>query len=120
MNTPNELKIYDGDYLITFSEVFNVYTNELKINNIAGFEIFIKFLKNNSIKDSPVHVKGDNEKRIIIIELINFHNSLGAALSDRLPIIETINGKNFYISIHSKGLNEESSFLQVSVTIYFK
>jgi len=119
-----EIKFYDGDYEIIFSNIFNIYDNTLIIEKIAGFKVEFKFLSDT--ESAPkIETSSDNSARIMTIKLFNFNSSLGVGTIKRLPIINLEQSQNdqvkqIYFSIHSKSLDNTTGFLQISVTFYLK
>jgi len=119
-----EIKFYDGDYEIIFSNIFNIYDNTLIIEKIAGFKVEFEFLSDT--ESAPkIETSSDNSARIMTIKLFNFNSSLGVGTIKRLPIINLEQSQNdqvkqIYFSIHSKSLDNTTGFLQISVTFYLK
>jgi hypothetical protein len=120
MTNNSEIKIYDGDYEIMYSADFNIYENKLTLSRIAGFSVEFLFEKDPTVSgSSSLKIEGDDKIKKVVITLINFDNVFGAGTTKKIPIIKT-KDKQIFFSVHSKSLNEESSFLKVSVTFYIK
>jgi len=116
-----DAKVFDGDYKIIYSRDFNIYENKLTINSIRGFLIEFIFEKDpTTLGLPPLKIEGDNTNKKVKIILTNFNNTLGAGTTKRIPIINSEDGSQVYFSIHAKSLDENSSFLKVSVTFYSK
>lgn len=113
-----EIKAFDGQAEIIYSNTFNIYENILRVKPIDDFEIIFTFLEDLSKKESSISLNGDNTNKKLTINLINFNNVLGIGTTRKLTILRTDDNKDIYFSIHAKSLNETTSFKQVSVTFY--
>ncbi|UMX47748.1 MAG: hypothetical protein L7H18_04895 [Candidatus Nealsonbacteria bacterium DGGOD1a] len=117
----SQIKFFDGDYEILYSGDFNIYENKLVIDKIAGFSFEFLFTKDSNINGQlPIKIEGDGINKIVKISLVNFDNTLGAGTTKKIPIINTIDSKQIFFSIHAKSLDASSTFLKVSVTFYIK
>lgn len=115
----SQIKYYDGDYEIIFSEIFNIYENKLVIQKIENFEFTFLFEDDLSNKQSLININGDNNTKKVIIKLTNFKNTLGIATTKKLQILSVDKeNKKIFFSIHVKSLNESNSFKEVSITFY--
>lgn len=115
-----DIKIYDGDFEILFTKTVNIYEDKLIFDLIEEFKFIFVFTKDNDKEWTVMNIQGDEENKTVTITLTNFHNTLGASTTRKVKIIETKEGKEIYFSIFAKGLNETSSFLQVTTTFYRK
>jgi len=113
-------KVFDGDYEILYSKVFNVYQNKLIFKNIDGFEVTFNFIFDKNKRGGKIGLKGDNDAKKIYINLYNYNNSLGLGSGSPIAIMKTGDNRDVLFSIHVKSLNETTSFLQVSITFYLK
>jgi len=113
-------KIFDGDYEIIYSNVFNVYQNKLTFRKIDNFEVIFEFIADKSKKHAILEITGDDDSKKVYIKLYNFNNSLGLGTTEPVKFLKTNEGRDILFSIHAKSLNQTTTFLQVSITFYLK
>lgn len=114
----SKIKAFDGDYEIVYSGDFNVYENKLKVSGILDLVFEFLFEKNTEKPNPHYEVKGEGKN--ITMKLYNFSQNFGAGTTNILPIATASDGRKFFFSIHTKSLSENTSFLKVSLTFYFK
>lgn len=114
-----EITAYDGDYEIIFNGVFNIYENKLTVKNLMGFEFVFEFTTDSGSQSKWEIMPGEKEKSAII-KLTNFKKPLGIGMIKKIPILTLETGHDLYFSLHSKSLNDTTSFIQVSLTFYKK
>lgn len=121
MNT--KIKIFDGEYEIIYSGVFNIYNNILKIEGIKDIDYSFEFVFKIDLENitSRSETSGDDVNKNVLITFYNFNNQLGVANSKIIPILtDDVRKKNTFFSIHVRSLGQDSSFLQVVVSFYMK
>lgn len=120
--------VYDGEYEIIFSEVFNLYEGSLKIKNLLP-ELTLEFNFLDDIENKSSHFEGKTDliKKIFIFDFYNFKNPFGVGTTKPVEISsikEKIAGvsvdKKMFISLMARTLSSETSFLQVTITLYKK
>jgi hypothetical protein len=117
----SELRAFDGEYEIIFSETFNLYENKLIISGILGFTFDLIFIKDEVNSKPHFESKSNDIKKHITVSFFNFNNPLGVGTTQKNPILEIKDeGKKIYMSIFVRSISPESSFLQVGVTFYKK
>lgn len=118
------LTVKDGDFQLLFSRSINVYSNVLLIQPLAGFKLKLVFKVDKNKQDTAIRFDGVNEQNESVITLTNFNHALGAATIKPVKIIKLTNGehsgKSIYISVFSRALNDATTLLNVTVSIYLK
>lgn len=113
------IKAYDWDYEIVFSNNYIIYENKLTFKWIYGFDVILNFITDKNIKHSPIERKYDEKN--IIINLTNFNNVAWTWATKKLVILEKIDwNKQLSISLHWESLIETLTFMRVAVTFYLK
>lgn len=115
-----DIKMFDWDLEIIFSDTVNVYENDLKIQGIGWFDFTFIFKRDKEKEWTNLEVKAWNEEKTAIVTLTNFHNPLWAATTKHIKIAKNADGNEIFFSISAKSLNEETDFLQATITFYKK
>jgi len=122
MLSSKDVEIFDGDYEIIYSGIFNVYEDKLVIKNIIPKTIFeFEFQSDADSIDQyrPVRVTPKGKK--LHIKLFGFYQPLGIGTTKPIPIAKNKSKKQeLFFSIHGKSLGKKSNFLQVGITFYLK
>jgi hypothetical protein len=112
--TQEEIKIFDGDDEIIFSESFNIYEEQLKINNFLGFNFAFVFEKefSDNKKDILVDIK---DKNIKIVLSKKFRNSIGSMSSEKIAFLQKDKEKILF-SIFGQQIGKET--LHITINFY--
>ena len=119
----SEFQIYDGDYEIVFSNTFNLYEDKLSVKPIRWYEVEFIFLKDSNQNGSLVNFESDSNSNKIKVLLTNFNNSLGTWTTKKISLMtfwEWNDKKEIFFSLFGSSLNESTTFLQVTLTLYVK
>lgn len=117
----SQFSIFDWSDEILFSNTFNVYNNELKLEKIWWFDLIFNFTKDWNENEWQIKVQSDSEKKEIRILLTNFWTTLGTWTTNKMSIMTIgswMDKKEIFFSLFGSSLNEINTFLQVTLTIY--
>jgi hypothetical protein len=123
MEDMKDVKIYDGDDEIVFSNVLNVYDNSLKIKNIKGIDITFSFDEESSEKrEKDIDIHGEGNAATVSFSS-KIRNTLGSGTTSKTQLAEiTIGSEKFKLlfSIYVSKMGEKSSGLNASITLYLR
>ncbi len=117
-NNTRDLKVFDKDYEIIFSDTLNIYNNQLNLKNAGGIDFEFNFITKPDSKESSFDAKYVN--KIFTINLYNFRNSLGIGTTKPYSLLKLNTGQEIYFSLHAKSLSETTDFIQVTLCLYKK
>lgn len=119
-----QVKKYDGNDEIVFSDSFNIYENTLSIKDLLGFNF--KFVFEDTLPTLPpanpqkdVSIEGAG-KDVTITFSAKLRNTLGSGTSTKIPIVTFTDGKNLLFSVYSSKIGDGTSALSVTVTFYLR
>ena len=119
----SKLTIFDGGDEIIFSNTFNVYSNEIKIWRIGWFELIFTFSRNWIESEQRIEIEPNTAKKEIRIKLLNFGTSLWTATTNKVSLMTLwvdTDKKEVFFSLFGSILNEATTFLQVTLTVYVR
>ena len=123
MNLNPETKIYDGEYEIIFSESFNIYEDELIIQDFLGFKFFFDFeTKDPEEGQQDIAFEPGKEVKEFHIKVSKkFRNTLGSANSSKLKIFNLNDEENrsIYFTIYGQQVGSNNT-LNITLTFYVK
>ncbi len=117
------VKRYDGNDEIVFSGVFNIYENNLKIKDLAGFNF--EFVFEDKLPTLPpanpkdISVSGEG-KNVTITLAAKLRNTLGSGTSNKVPIVTFDDGKALLFSLYSSKIGDNTPALNVTITFYIR
>lgn len=118
------IKRFDGNDEIVFSEVFNLYENTLSIKDLYGFNFTFVFEDNlpalpSALPQKDVAINGQG-KDVTITFSAKLRNTLGSGTSTKIPIVTFKDGKSLLFSVYSSKVGDNTSALNVSVSFYLR
>lgn len=119
MNT--EVRTYDEGDQIVFSDTFNLYTDQLKIENLFGFTFQFTFEKDEPKAEQPdIKITTDNKEKLIAITVSRkFRTTLGSSSSSKLSVLKTEDGSEILFSIYGQAVTN-TDFLNVTINFYLR
>jgi len=108
--------VFDGSDKVIFNGTYSVYENKLTLSNVLGYKINFIFKKEEN-RGSDINVKGNNQNKTVNITLYNFENVLGLGSKEKVLFMRS-NDKDVKFSLTAKSFGEDSSLIQMGVTIY--
>ena len=115
LNSPG--KVFDGTDQVIYSNSFNIYNNELTIEQLGFRFIFVFESISPKSGQKDIIVKPDAGKEVHITFSNKFRNSLGAATTEKLNILQTGDGKNISMTVFGQQVGS-TSCLHITVTLY--
>ena len=110
----------DGRDEIFFSESFNIYENELTLEELVGFKFKFIFETTDPLVDqNDVAVKPGTDKEIVVVFSKKFRNPLGSSTAKKLSILKTGDGREILLSVFGQqvGMGE---CLHITVNFYIR
>lgn len=117
METPT---IYDGNEKIVFSNSFNVYENQLTIENLLGFTFTFVFEKTEPKEgqNDMTFVGKENTGTVTFSKKIR--NNLGSGNTTKFQLVNFENGETLLFTLYSSAIGNDIDAINVTVTFYLK
>ena len=119
----SELYIADWEYEIIYSNTVNIYSNQFIIKPIWWFELLFEFIKDSTHSENKIQITWDDENKRLRIVLTNFWTTLWTGTTNKISIMtiwEWDTKKEVFFSLFWSSLNETTTLLQVTLSLYVR